>query len=82
MIKYIKLDDAIKKVEEHILPDFRGKVKAILSDLPTIDIVHCKDCKYFKLHESVFGKGWICKRNHVVVGSVDFCSYGERIDNE
>ena len=38
MRKYIELEDAIKKVEEHILPDFRGKVRTILSELPTIEV--------------------------------------------
>ena len=38
MRKYIELEDSIKKVEEHILPDFRGKVRTILSELPTIEV--------------------------------------------
>ena len=56
------------------------KVINSIESLPTIDIVRCKDCEYFKTHESVYGKGWICTRNHIVVGSVDFCSYGERTE--
>lgn len=85
MSKYIdrsKVNDEIVRVLEHT--DCKGeyidRVLRAIESIPTIDIVHCKDCEYFKLHESVFGKGWICKRNHVVVGSVDFCSYGERIE--
>lgn len=47
MSKYIKLEDAIKKVEEHILPDFRGKARTMLSDIPTIEV--CDDCSdYYK----------------------------------
>lgn len=42
MSKHIELEDAIKKVEEHILPDFRGKVRKILSALPTIEV--SEDC--------------------------------------
>ena len=86
MSKYIKLDDAIHNINLEVTgrKEYTGDMKAnlffALDELPTIDIVRCKDCEYFKLHESVFGKGWICKRNHIVVGSVDFCSYGERIE--
>ena len=85
MSKYIKLEglkwhspdeSLVKPLTEFYVTE------SDIADLPTIDIVRCKDCEYFKLHESVFGKGWICKRNHIVVGSVDFCSYGEMKDNE
>ena len=80
MSRYINLDEAtdlLRGIDATMAGEF---VADLLESLPTIDIVRCKDCEYFKLHESVFGKGWICKRNHIVVGSVDFCSYGERIE--
>lgn len=80
MSEYIKREDAIRAFKKWLAAS--EAAEDIIADLPTIDIVRCKDCEYFKLHESVFGKGWICKRNHIVVGSVDFCSYGERKDNE
>lgn len=95
MSKYYKAEDVIRKRAEDLadtsywewgnpknVDEWIEVAEMEFKDLPTIEIVRCKDCEYFKLHESVFGKGWICKRNHVVVGSVDFCSYGERKDYE
>ncbi len=47
-----------------------------LSEAPSIDIVRCKDCKYWRTDEKVR-----C-RLLPYADANDFCSYGERIDNE
>ena len=38
-----------------------------------VEVVRCKDCKYFVEEEFCMGIGIICKFD-------DFCSYGERRD--
>ena len=51
---------------------------ACIYDMPTIDIVRCKDCKYFEPNEicSVYsGTCWHCE---MVKKFNDYCSYGER----
>lgn len=52
---------------------------------PTIDIVHCKDCKWSESNGSNTD-GYFCHHGHhnplYQVFSLHFCSYGERIDNE
>ena len=51
MSKYIKLEDAIHNINLEVVgrKEYTGDMKAnlffALDDLPTIDIVHCEDCK-------------------------------------
>lgn len=51
-----------------------------LKNLPTIDIVYCKECKHAEKCEQivVFDIG----ENQIEGRKIEFCSYGERIDNE
>ena len=52
-------------------------IKAI-NILPTIDIVRCKDCKYYTpLDES---RPFYCSIGIWKVNADDFCSFGERIE--
>lgn len=57
----------------------------IIKILPTIDLVRCKDCKHYGFKETDRG-GFPCCTN--VIGATpykmptDFCSYGERRDDE
>lgn len=57
----------------------------VLNEFPTIDIVHCKDCKWSESNGSNTD-GYFCHHGHhnplYQVFSLHFCSYGERIDNE
>ncbi len=47
-----------------------------IEDLPTVDIVRCRECKYSTL-DDLHGNYW-CNRTMSVtrVGGEDFCSYG------
>lgn len=67
----------------------RDTVIAILkgmADLPRIDIVECKECKFSKVYQIDSGEEAVrvCKayKHMRLVSDDDFCSYGERIDNE
>ena len=62
-------------------------IDAIVDNAPTIDaveVVRCKDCKYSK-HLKQYPKvnTWKCTLTDVVYRADDYCSYGERKeDNE
>ena len=51
------------------------ELEAMLSDVrnePSIDIVRCKECKYYEAKED-----WCYWRDEAITAD-DFCSYGER----
>lgn len=77
MSKYIKLDEAIKRTNQL----YHGyEVEEWLESLPTIDIVHCRECKYWKSEHICIGRwGWY---GTMLTEADAFCSYGEREDNE
>ena len=88
MNKYIKLEDAISKIVNTptrvitnnltALADRQHEIIDMLADLPTIDIVHCEDCKYYTpLDES---RPFYCPIGIWKVNADDFCSQGERIE--
>lgn len=80
MSEYVKLEDAIHNINLEVIgrKEYTGDMKAnlffALDDLPTIDIVRCKDCKYWRTDEKVR-----C-RLLPYADANDFCSYGERIE--
>ena len=70
----IELNNNGKRLERETTTNI---IKA-LGSLPTIDIVHCKDCKHYisdggALMECETHDGLLACEN-------DFCSYGERIE--
>ena len=82
--EYIKKEDAIQSVMNHdiLKSDWsRAWAEYMLEDAPSADVapvVRCKDCKW---------RNWEtngCDRNPCVEPwfENDFCSYGERKDNE
>lgn len=77
MSKYIEAD-ALKVNMRGAFIDHIEEFRAItiVDDAPSIDIVRCKDCKYWNYEMSG------CKRNPSVVAwrDNDFCSYGERLE--
>ena len=65
--------------------DFRT-INEMIDDVPTVDaveVVRCKDCKYKseKIHACTNVK-FRGERIHIWVEPDDFCSYGERKDND
>ena len=45
-------------------------------------VVRCKDCKHYTEKKTVAYNGHFCERIVEFVQPCDFCSYGERKDNE
>ena len=76
MSKYIKLEEAEKLLTNalRIAQGFDEPLERSLVDLPTIEIVHCKECKYWRTDEKVR-----C-RLLPYADANDYCSYGERIE--
>lgn len=75
------------KIRTHSLVDGTARInlrlaKNIIEDMPTIDIVRCKECRYCKRKRGTF-KGepiifYRCTENNRDVESDDYCSWGER----
>ena len=78
MSKYIKLEDAEKLLTNalRIAQGFDEPLEKSLVDLPTIDIVECKDCVKHKTHKCHMAFDLIATEDN------DFCSYGERSEDE
>ena len=47
-----------------------------LGSAPSIDIVRCGECKYYRMNE--YSEVFHCYRGLCEVTPTDFCSYGER----
>ena len=69
MSRYVDLND-----EVYLRDDGEYENYNIRPDAPSIDIVRCRECKWWNCEMSG------CKRNPSVVAwrDDDFCSYGER----
>ena len=89
MSKYIKLEglkwhspdeSLVKPLTEFYVTE------SDIADLPTIDIVRCEDCMSSKVYrnDSSGVAGRFCEAFRLVrmVTDDDYCSYGERKDNE
>lgn len=91
MSKYIKITDIpFKDLAEEHNTDIKVLV-AFASDvlsLPTIDIVHCKDCKHVEYTPaSSWKRPYVCRISGSGLGYCPddgngFCPYGERKESE
>ena len=96
MSKYADIEQIKKTIRDewvkYIPMEFDMNISFVLgkiAEVPTIDIVHCKDCKFCEKHEDYsptpIEPPWCyCKHPWVMreTGFNDFCSYGERKDDE
>lgn len=92
MSDYIKRNDAKKICEEYEdepLGDSEleaGTIKALIDCLPpadVVEVVRCKDCRYYKEYVSHVGSAMMCFCPCSIGGQGkkkpdDYCSYGER----
>ena len=88
MSDYIKREDAIRAYAETLKSDKDTKLIAemILADVPNADVVEvvrCKDCEHHEtfLFDDSKVLCWVHDTD-IVVSPTDYCSYGERKDNE
>ena len=75
MSRYIEVNDVANAIYHHFpsistMADARG----IIEEAPSIDIVRCKECKYYKQSEA------FCENGNGLwqAGDECFCNYGER----
>lgn len=89
MKKYADVDKMLEIASSH--RDFEQSIadlvslKEVLEDTPNADVeraVRCKDCKYYATNTELLGN--VCNRLFTVfpMKPDDFCSYGERKDEE
>lgn len=81
---YIDREEAIKCLDGNVLITRQSEAEAVkeyfemvikrLENLPTIDLVRCKECKW---REKIEGVLW-CNTWLNDTNGVTFCSYGER----
>ena len=60
-----------------------GKARKLIADAPTVDaveVVRCKDCKHYVAPQGTYVCD--CFEGLNFATDNDFCSYGERKDNE
>ena len=65
--------------DEGFMIDYH-RVLSILENAPSINIIHCRECKY-RINDDAFVSGHICLKRRANGGAFceddDFCSYGK-----
>lgn len=88
MTKYIKRKDAIRCFKATMIQDaYPEPLKdrlaiAALSGAESIDIVRCEECKWYIPTSGIYGKCTYRTREHLLNEPSDYCSYGERKDEQ
>lgn len=81
---YINVDALVQAVDGHTQTDDKldDDITCIMENLPKVDVVMCKDCKFYKEQHFPSGKsyGWFCDKTHYARNETDFCSRAERKD--
>lgn len=67
-----------KAMPFYFKPCLEKVIETLEMDLPSIDIVRCKDCKHL-YNDADCGKA--CEYTEMGMKPDDFCSYGERKDD-
>lgn len=78
-----KWEERVKNAEP-ITIDVVRNVRSIMNETPTIDIVHCKDCKYsrvYALDSNSEPQRWCVVGIVKAVDDDDYCSWG-RVEGE
>ena len=82
MSKYIKLEDAIETYRKSL--EQNKSFASMLQKLPSVEVVHCGECKCCRdeFIEEYMPLYIYCEKWNHETGFDDFCSAGERSDNE
>ena len=82
MAEYINKEEVLERCEA--LPKlYREAMRLFIKEIPSVNIVRCKECKYEPIcNHSV--QHTTHEPTSVTIGykSVEWCSYGERRDDE
>lgn len=85
MAEYIKREDAIKAIDESgrkygiTIPNICN-FKEIVKTVPAVEIVRCKDCKYWQDNNGGYPHDDCRWGKDETPDAEDYCSYGEMID--
>ena len=97
MSEYIKKEDVIKALQNAFdeIPMPYALAEGILKDVPSVDaveVVRCKDCKHWQAkpnedeednENNGFATWYDCDKTcHICGNGNDYCSYGERKDDD
>lgn len=81
MARYIDADALLNRLPDDL--PYKASVKRVLMQAPTVDaveVIRCKDCKYWgNPCEASYGE---CHSLDILTFPTDFCSYGERRDDD
>ncbi len=72
--RVMRLIDADELIKDRVEND---PVRIAAECAPTVDVVRCRDCKYFEKAECIDGF-LICPASGMEIHENDYCSYGER----
>lgn len=97
MSRYIDADKAIEALFNDAMFDYPPAGRAIIDDMKTVptadvvEVVRCKDCRHYDNKNCKEGFGYCMREQedgffynalHGVFKDNDFCSYGERKEQE
>ena len=77
----IECDEEYDKYSEHTILGAGQEAELIkdkVKEMPTVDIVRCKDCKYWTENKTTMGSYRNCIFSKTMMHADDFCSRGER----
>lgn len=79
---YLFVNDAIRGPEPRRVADYLVFAESMLKDVPDLNVVRCKECRYCKRRKGTFRGEPIffyrCEEHNRDVESDDYCSWGER----
>lgn len=88
MSRYIDKDKLLDDLNWHAPGEYKAKVTGVITKQPeadVVEVVRCKDCKYC-INSSCYMSN--LKKGGTYLGTIhftdkdDYCSYGERKENE
>ena len=85
MSRWIEVNEFYDKMYEWVRIHggiIRNEMQAILEATPSIDIVRCKECKYYNIYLDEHGCWKRCDLTMVGAEADCFCSWGERKSDE
>ena len=77
-MKAIDLDEAIERFLQAGQNMSKDQIIYMLNRIPTTEIVKCKDCKYI----GKVGDVSVCRIHEISTRADDYCSQGERSEDE
>lgn len=79
---YLFVNDAIKGPEPKRIVDYVTFAESMLKDIPELDLVRCKECKWgLPYHDQFENLKRRCLSTTNIMDLDEFCPYGQRADS-